>query len=84
MATGLTLLNLCQDIYTVVELFIPGRAMLPSSIRTALDLRAAIDSAPKKLEPIGSCVSMVDEWQEENGPESSVNVPVRSMDRTSS
>ncbi|KAK7690890.1 hypothetical protein QCA50_005992 [Cerrena zonata] len=38
--------------------------MLPSSVRTALDLKAAIDKAPTKLEPLGSCLSMIKAWQD--------------------
>ena len=50
--------------------------MLSSAVRTVLDLRAAIDDAPKKLQPIGSCISMIKEWQDGYGT-SKTKVPVR-------
>lgn len=37
--------------------------MLPSSIRTAIDLKNAVESAPKKLKAIGTCVTATDEFK---------------------
>lgn len=40
--------------------------MLPSTIRTALDVKNAVESAPHKLQAIGKCVTAVDDFNAEH------------------
>ncbi len=37
--------------------------MLPTAIRTAINVKTAIENAPLRLTPIGTCVTMVEEYK---------------------